>query len=229
MLRFKLRTFLIAVGLFAIWMGWYSSSTQQQKRAVSAIQQLQGDVAFSHQYPSGKWQDDSERDFSGAMPGPKWVRAVIGDHYFLTPVALSFYPAQPGGVPLAADDLIHVGKLTSLEYLGLEGADVTGGIQYLKSLVALRVLDLSGTSVTEAELTEIAKLRKLERLDLSETAVTGNDLKDLAALSNLTELQLSVAPINGKAPPGLQELRKKLPKCSILIDTHWRAAQASKQ
>ena len=54
-----------------------------------------------------------------------------------------------------------------------------------------KVVDLSSTQVTDAELKELAALKNLTTLDLSDTRVTGAGIKELAALKNLTTLHLS--------------------------------------
>ena len=53
-----------------------------------------------------------------------------------------------------------------------------------------RVVDLSHTQVTDAELKRLAALKNLTTLDLARTRVTGAGLKDLAALKNLAALHL---------------------------------------
>ena len=53
-----------------------------------------------------------------------------------------------------------------------------------------KVVDLSGTEVTDAELKVLAALKDLTTLNLFHTRVTGAGLKELAALKNLTTLHL---------------------------------------
>ena len=53
-----------------------------------------------------------------------------------------------------------------------------------------KVVDLSYTKVTDADLKELAALKNLTTLDLSDTSVTGAGIKELAALKNLTTLHL---------------------------------------
>ena len=54
-----------------------------------------------------------------------------------------------------------------------------------------RVVDLSCTEVTDAELKKLAAFKNLTTLDLSWTRVTNAGMKELAALTNLTNLDLS--------------------------------------
>ena len=53
-----------------------------------------------------------------------------------------------------------------------------------------KVVHLSSTKVTDAQLKDLAALKNLTTLDLSDTRVTGAGIKELAALKNLTTLRL---------------------------------------
>jgi Leucine-rich repeat (LRR) protein len=66
-----------------------------------------------------------------------------------------------------------------------------------------KVVDLSYTQVTDAELKALAALKNLTTLNLSETRVTDAGLKELAALKNLTTLNLSETRVTNA---GLKEL-----------------------
>ena len=66
-----------------------------------------------------------------------------------------------------------------------------------------KVVDLSSTQVTDAELKELAALKNLTTLNLSETKVTDASLKELADLKNLTTLNLSETRVTNA---GMKEL-----------------------
>jgi hypothetical protein len=91
--------------------------------------------------------------------------------------------------------MLSSGKLTALE--------LNSGLQELSGLEGLQALYLSGTKVTDAELTEIVKLTNLPTLDLSDTQVTNKALKDLAGMKNLQTLNLSGTQVTDA---GLKEL-----------------------
>ena len=66
-----------------------------------------------------------------------------------------------------------------------------------------KVVDLSYTQVTDAELKALAALKNLTTLNLATARVTDAGLKELAALKNLTILDLTVIKVSDT---GLMEL-----------------------
>src|SRR5688572_1612308 len=84
--RFSLKTLLILLTLFCLWLGTLANSANRQRRAVQAIQRSGGEFNYDYQrIPSPSGQRYSNR---AEPPGPKWLRRILGDHYFITPVAL---------------------------------------------------------------------------------------------------------------------------------------------
>lgn len=48
-LRFRLRTFLVVVTIFCVWLGWHIHGTRRQREAVAAIREQGGTVTYSYQ------------------------------------------------------------------------------------------------------------------------------------------------------------------------------------
>jgi hypothetical protein len=116
------------------------------------------------------------------------------------------------GTRLSGEGLRSLSALKHLETLNLSGTSLTDSeISDLKGLDRLAVLDLRGTfvgndglrtvaqmqslqklslgaRVTDAGMTEVAKLQQLADLDISESAVTDTGLFELASLHNLRDL-----------------------------------------
>lgn len=63
----------------------------------------------------------------------------------------------------------------------------------------LRILDLRGSEISEAQLQEIAKLRSIEDLDLRDARVSDDGIRHLGALRSLRTLKLSNTRITGAA------------------------------
>ena len=59
----------------------------------------------------------------------------------------------------------------------------------------MRILDLSGTSITDDGLSEIVSLTKLERVCLPQTLITDAGLRHLKGLGNLQYLDLEAIPM----------------------------------
>ncbi len=69
------------------------------------------------------------------------------------------------------DDLVHVGRLSSLEQLDLQYTKITDrGVQHLTGLSELRYLSIGGTLITDDAMQSISKLTNLEDLLLGGTA-----------------------------------------------------------
>ena len=75
-----------------------------------------------------------------------------------------------------------------------------------------RELDLSGSSVTDTGVRELAGLTALTELNLSRTAVTDVGLKDLERLTNLQVLNLARTRVT---PTGVAAFKAAVPKCLV--------------
>src|SRR5262249_18294219 len=91
------------------------------------------------------------------------------------------------GARLDGAALVHVGRLTGLRDLDLEGqqgvTDAT--IEHLAGLTQLKRLDLGATQISDDALKHLVGLRALIELHLYDTAVTGIGLPYLAGCSSL--------------------------------------------
>ena len=133
----------------------------------------------------------------------------------------------------AVDDAVlrHVARLTSLHVLDLFGASITNdGLEHIKrmsNLTALhasgwesglpapsrlRSLVLSGTSITDDGLANLAALTSLNRLDLARTGVTDTGLEHLRAARALGWLSLEGTETT---EAGRENLRARLPDLRI--------------
>lgn len=77
----------------------------------------------------------------------------------------------------------------------------------------VKLLDLSGTQITDAGLAKLDGLKGLETLNLNDTGITDEGLKHLEALQSLTDLRLANTNITNE---GLTNLVDKLPNLKAL-------------
>ena len=84
----------------------------------------------------------------------------------------------------------------------------------LAELTNLRVLDLSGTQITDAGLAHLAGLTNLKVLNIGETGITDAELVHLAGLTNLQELDLTGC--QGITDVGVEALKEKLPDLNVI-------------
>jgi Ran GTPase-activating protein (RanGAP) involved in mRNA processing and transport len=110
----------------------------------------------------------------------------------------------------------HLTHLTELRVLDLESTSLTDeGVGSLRALEELECLSLKGTRIGSAALRRIADLPALEELDLAYTAIDDQALVYLADCENLDYLDLTGTKVS---PGAIEELRQRLPDCSIVTD-----------
>jgi len=115
----------------------------------------------------------------------KWLVGLLGADLVGTVVAVH---VLPGGSEFELADLA---KLEGIERLDLSGSAVTdAGLSNLKGLRRLTTLQLSGTKITTAGLASIRHLGRLIKLDISGTDAGDIGLNQLNKLANLEELRL---------------------------------------
>src|SRR5947209_3607170 len=79
-LRFSLRTLLVAVTLFCLWMGSVCNRANRQRRIVEAITANGGVV----RYDTVTDEDGRDLPNAPAPAAPEWLRNLIGRDYFDT-------------------------------------------------------------------------------------------------------------------------------------------------
>ncbi|MEX2120536.1 MAG: hypothetical protein WD847_13160 [Pirellulales bacterium] len=167
------------------------------------------------------------------------------------------------GATLADRDIEFIGGLTALRQLGLIDTDITdraltrlAGLRELDVLYVarsinttdagaeliaeqfpdLKVLDLSGTQISDEGMKHISKLSSLEVLSLGKTDVSSDGMTHLVDLPRLRLLRLDRTKVDDSCVPfvqrmahlryldvyetemtgrGVDRLRKALPKCKV--------------
>ena len=105
-------------------------------------------------------------------------------------------------------------ELTRLELINLATTSVTdAGLAELARLKELKSLSLSSQHVTDAGLKEVARVTSLTSLYVGGNALTDAGLADLSALARLKTLTIINSPQLTAA--GIARLQKALPECKI--------------
>jgi len=89
---------------------------------------------------------------------------------------------------------------------------IDAGLECLKELTQLQLLDLDHTQVTDAGLECLKGLTQLQLLDLEHTQITDAGLANLKGLTKLQSLNLELTRVTDAGMKGLQ---KALPNCLI--------------
>jgi hypothetical protein len=143
--------------------------------------------------------------------------------------------------PLGPEGLSRLANLPNLKRLILKAADVTDAqLPLFNTLPQLEELDLYGAQVsdegltqlnmpqlkilsladcrrvTDAGLSNLAGLTRLESLNLCGSSVAGRNLKGLAAIATLRTVMLAGAQFRGN-DHSIAELKDLLPGCEVLI------------
>lgn len=176
--QYSLRTLLLLMTLFAVWMGWYVHRARVQKQSVAAIRQYGGWVRYDFQFPTGRY---SYKDFDAKArsPVPRWLLGRLGVDFFHNVVQVNLNYTNDGG-----------GRQENHN-------PSDEALQYLTGFPNLRVLLLSDTQASDASMRYLARLKRLERLmmwDASEVSDAGvmhlSDLKNLKYI-HLTKSQIT--------------------------------------
>ena len=164
--QYRLRTLVVFVLMCAIPGSWFAVRMQQakkQREAVEAIERLLGSV----------WYDYQDRD--GELPGPTWLRDLLGDDFFARVVGVNLGSAQ-----VTDTDLKHIITLSQLRRLDLGSKPITdAGLEHLRGLSQLRVLILTGTRITDAGLKYLTKLAQLQEICVHSTQLTDQTINQL--------------------------------------------------
>jgi hypothetical protein len=231
--RFSLKTLLILLALFCLWLGTLANSANRQRRAIEAIQLSGG--KFNYDYQLTRNGPDLEREFSYqvAPPGPKWLRRIIGDHYFITPVTLNIHrqssikddclshlaalpfieSASFVDVSFRDSDLAHLKHLTNLRALGLHGVALSGAkapssFEFLQHLRRLEMLGLDSPTFRDSDVTYLRGAVNLRFLTLYNSAVGDDGLAQLQHLKKLEMLGVSGTQVTDRGMTYLSSLPK---------------------
>ena len=141
-LRFSLRTFLIVLTIFCVWLGWYLYRVEQQREAVKWVKENGGWVRYYYEY------DSNERLVSESQPPvPKWLHDILDENYFSSVVYVYLGDTKISDVkPLAG--------LTNLEELYLHITRVSD-LKPLSGFTNLEVLGLENTNVSDEEIEKL--------------------------------------------------------------------------
>ena len=146
-LQISLRSMLAITTLICVWLAVQVNNARRQRDAVTAIEAVGGRVTYDYELNA---IGERIRQSNGVrVPGPEWLRRILGQHYFCNVVYVDRFPERSQEV---TDDLVkQIGDLADVRFLYLtECVNVTdNGIEYPNSLRALATLDLQSTQVTQ--------------------------------------------------------------------------------
>ncbi len=195
-LRFSLRTMLLATAVLAVWLAVLQHRAHRQRDAVAAIRDFGGWVRYDFQVPSGEF---SHKDFDAEAESP-WPRSLlerIGVDFFHDVVQVNLNYTEDGGPRQenhnpSDDALRHLPALPDLRVLLLSDTQARDdSMRHLAGLTKLELLYMWDVSeVTDEGAAHLGRLRNLRYVHLSNSQATDTTLKMLADLPEVTGLSL---------------------------------------
>ncbi len=205
--RFSMRTMIVVVTAFCVWLGITSSRANRQRRAVEIIKKAGGTAYY-----------DFDADDDGVLrtpplspSGPDWLRRSIGIDYFSTVVrvglddrknpnddafaALADLPQLRnlflGGSAVSDAVMSRLKGLNQLHALIVVHSTVTdAGWKAFERLTQLKSLRIDGLNFTDSSLVYVMDLSGLRRLFLIDTQVSDFGVTYIIGLSQLEEVAL---------------------------------------
>ena len=212
--RYSLRTLLLLATAAAVILGVWANRAERQRRAVAAIYDLRGKVAYDFEW---RWESGTPSSpFSTPHESSvhEWLHKFLGVDYcadadfVLMPrtttdeglmhlsALYKLHWLDLGATRITDAGLMHLCELKNLKHLGLCKTQVSDiGIMHLRGVDGLQSLDLVATNVTDAGLVHVGGLKNLWGLYLSRTRMTDAGLTNLSGLSKLHFLDLSETQI----------------------------------
>lgn len=104
---------------------------------------------------------------------------------------------QLGGLVLSGDSGNHVGSVNLALVRSQENFDQA--IKLVSDLPWLKVLDLTGNSISGEQLKQVGQLKELTSLHMANTTIDDAKAENLTGLSSLTALHAPGTPLTGKS------------------------------
>ena len=144
-----------------------------QGEAVRQLESLGGSLGYAHE-----WDDDRERYSGNPPPGTPVLRAILGEHFFLTPNVILF--SEFKGDPSCLEP---ISRLSTVRHLGISGSTVDDRVvPFIQPLSRLEYLSLYGTRITDEALDQLVSLRRLRSIVVTNTKVTETARRRFASL-----------------------------------------------
>ncbi|WP_425395448.1 hypothetical protein [Aeoliella sp.] len=190
MFRFRLRTFLIAITVFCLLLGWRVAAVESVERPVRELERLGWQVSY----------DDV--DLFPELPVPMypdrrrsyWQKMLMGHQEYDFPDS-AWIGKRPGN---GTND--EVGQFLQQSCI------------WFNRLPTITVVDFSDTQLTKKSIEPLADCEHLRHLLLSRTNLDDSAIDGLAQLTQLDTLILWETNLTAE---GAAELERRLPNCEI--------------
>ncbi len=159
---------LLAIALFSIWLSVVATRANRQRRAVEQIRKVGGSVWYDYQIDdSGSGSEAMGPHLlpDAALPGPKWLRNLIGIDYFANAVGASMYDGNAYDEAGAVDNgSMAFDELPRLSAVFLTRKCINDDtMAHLRGLTELHYLLVTDSAITDAGWRSLEYLPHLKR------------------------------------------------------------------
>jgi hypothetical protein len=207
-LRYSLRTLLVLITVFGVWLGSKVNQARRQKEAVAALMALGTGFYYAHQkdeaYPHGI-------NPGHELVAPKWLDELAGYDFFRTVISVQV------SSPVSDEDLVYLAGLPYIERLYVTGfgRDVSDWeLDQLRRPDRRIAPGARGNNVSDAGLAHLRRPDRLITFGAGDTLVGDGFVKRLLNATRLESLQLAESRVTDE---GLLAIRKltKLKRLSL--------------
>jgi hypothetical protein len=192
---FRLRTFLVLVGIVCVLLGWRVWDTERVERPIRQLEQLGWHVSYHREIIA--FYNPGGPVLERVVPRPYWQKLLLG------------YRRQDLPDAVYVTDQMEHAPPADLEQL------VEASVAPLNQLPSVREVVLSNSNVTRECLSHLGRLTHLRLLDFGYTPLGDDALAPLIAFDQLEKLCLWGTAFSSQA---IDELSKWLPSCEIQSD-----------
>ena len=190
-LRFGLKSCIIGMLLLGVLFAWIAkrlNHARHQSQMIAEVLKVAGTVGFDYQL--GYQTYLGPPNLTAVPPGPAWLRAIIGDEPFRSPIALYLR----GDTITDAFIAKHLAKFTELKVLSIESPNVTDkALSHVARLHSLEALDLNCPQVTPAG---IRQLNELAKLVYVRSVLDARNVRLMRSLEDETHIEVEEVPLS---------------------------------
>jgi len=195
----------LPVGIYICFAFFHAAEVRQTAGHAGRIAYV-ANLVFEHQV-----DDAYNYDFQAQVPGPGFLRHIVGDKAFCNVVGVQIFDIRhPEDIPI----LSSVDGLRYIQILGWEEAPLRDEhLACIKQFRDLRVLSLPNCStITELGIRNVVDNPNLTILDIRGIPVGDEAIDELVKLKRLERLYIEDTNITKE---GIRRLRKEMPSCYI--------------
>ena len=190
-LRFGLKTCIFGMLLLGVLFAWVAKKlnhARHQGQLIAEVLKVGGTVGFDYQL--GYQTNLGPPNVTAVPPGPAWLRSVIGDEPFRSPIALYLR----GDAITDAFIAKHLAEFTELKVLSIESPSVTDeALSHVARLHSLEALDLNCPQVTPAG---ILQLNELAKLVYVRSVLDARNVRSMNSLKDHTHIEVEEVPLS---------------------------------